>query len=242
MAVHPIRFIPEPVLRQKAKRVPKIDASTHKLIEDMFESMHAAHGVGLAAPQIGVSLRVIVIGLPDEEPFALINPKIIDRHGTRRIEEGCLSLPGYLGMVDRAEVVKAQAMSVDGEKRDIEATELLAQVLEHEIDHLNGILFIDHIQAHDELWKPDEEAGPHDHDEIDFEHEAAHDRTVPAEERTVETPPEEAGEPEDAGEEEPGEDDDEPEVERVYGHFSPGQLERLADLIEETRTRLISGG
>ncbi len=240
MAILPVRLAPDPILRRKARPVKEIDDAIRKLARDMMETLEDAQGAGLSGNQVGVLRRVIALQMPDEEPFALINPKIIDRRGTRRIEEGCLSFPGYKGMVDRAEIVEAQALSVEGEKRDIEATELLAQALEHEIDHLNGILFIDHIQAHEELWKPDEEAGPHDHDEIDFEHEAAHDRTVPPEERTVETPPEEAGEPEDAGEEEAGEDD-EPEVERVYGHFSPEQLERLADLVEETRTRLISG-
>ena len=95
MTAHPIVYIPDPVLREKAKRVPRIDASIHKLIEDMVDSMYEANGVGLAAPQIGVSLRVIVIGLPDEEPFALINPEIVKRSGERFVPEGCLSVPGY---------------------------------------------------------------------------------------------------------------------------------------------------
>src|SRR6058998_117002 len=102
MTIHLIRHLPDPVLRQKAKRVPKIDTAIRKLIEDMIESMYAASGVGLAAPQIGVSLRVIVIGLPDEEPFALINPEIVKTSGERRVDEGCLSVPGYRAEVTRA--------------------------------------------------------------------------------------------------------------------------------------------
>src|SRR2546428_13352539 len=95
MTVHTIRLLPDPVLRQKAKRVPQIDGSVHKLIEDMIESMYEARGVGLAAPQIGVSLRVIVLGMPEEEPFALINPEIVKRSGDRTVDEGLLSLPRY---------------------------------------------------------------------------------------------------------------------------------------------------
>ena len=97
MTVHPIRLLPDPVLRQKAVRVPAIDDSIQRLIDDMIESMYAANGVGLAAPQIGVSLRVVVIGMPEEEPFALINPEIVKRSGERTVDEGCLSLPGYRG-------------------------------------------------------------------------------------------------------------------------------------------------
>ena len=160
MAVHPIRYVPEPVLRQKAKRVPKIDASTHKLIEDMIESMSAAHGVGLAAPQIGVSLRVIVIGLPDEEPFALVNASIVKRSGERELEEGCLSVPGYRGTLIRSVNVVAKGINAEtGTEMRIKAKDdLLAQVLEHEIDHLNGTLYIDHLESEDDLFKiePDE--------------------------------------------------------------------------------------
>lgn len=245
MAILPVRLAPDPLLRRKARPVKEIDDAIRKLARDMMETLEDARGAGLSGNQVGVLRRVIALRIPDDEPYALINPEIVSRHGARHIEEGCLSFPGYLGMVDRAEIVEAQALSVDGERRDIEATELLAQALEHEIDHLNGILFIDHVQAHEELWKPDDEAGPHDHDEIDFEHEAAHGRSVPPEEQTAETPPPETASrdvgSEEAGSGEAGEDDDEPEVERVYGHFSTGQLERLADLVEETRTRLISG-
>ena len=161
MPVHPIRFLSDPVLRKKAKRVPRIDASIHRLIEEMIESMHAARGVGLAAPQIGVSLRVIVIGLPDEEPFALINPEIVKRSGEREVTEGCLSVPGYHADLTRSKVVTAKGLDPSGKEVRIKAREdLLAQALEHEIDHLNGVLYIDHLPSLDALVKiePEEEA------------------------------------------------------------------------------------
>ncbi len=154
MAVRPIVFLPDPVLRRKAKRVPRMDASIHKLIEDMIESMYAAHGVGLAAPQIGVSLRVIVIGLPEEEPFALINPEIVKVSGERLVEEGCLSVPGYRAELTRSKLVVAKGLSPAGKEVRIKARDdLLAQALEHEIDHINGILYIDHLPSLDALFK-----------------------------------------------------------------------------------------
>jgi peptide deformylase len=158
MAVHPIRLLPDPVLRQKARRVPQIDASIHKLIEDMIESMYGARGVGLAAPQIGVSLRVVVIGMPEEEPFALINPEIVKRSGQRTVEEGCLSLPGYRGELTRSTLVIAKGLNPSGKQVRIKAKEnLLAQALEHEIDHINGTLYIDHLPSLDVLHKVEPE-------------------------------------------------------------------------------------
>ncbi len=162
MAVHPIRFLPDPVLREKAKRAPKIDASIHKLIEDMIDSMYEARGVGLAAPQIGVSLRVIVIGMPDEEPFALVNPEIVKVTGERTVDEGCLSVPGYRAELTRHRTVIAKGIDPEtGNAVRIKSKDdLLAQALEHEIDHLNGILYIDHLPSLDVLVKiGEEEAG-----------------------------------------------------------------------------------
>jgi len=157
MAVHPIRVLPDPVLRDKAKRVPRIDQSIHKLIEDMIDSMYAANGVGLAAPQIGVSLRVIVIGLPEEEPFAMINPEIVKVTGERQVEEGCLSVPGYRAELTRSKTVIAKGLGHDGNPMRIKAKDdLLAQALEHEIDHINGILYIDHLPSMDVLMKVNE--------------------------------------------------------------------------------------
>ena len=162
MAIHPIRFLPEPVLREKAKRVPKIDASIHRLIEDMIDSMYEARGVGLAAPQIGVSLRVIVIGMPDEEPFALVNPEIVKVTGERTVDEGCLSVPGYRAELTRHQMVIAKGIDPEtGKEVRIKSKDaLLAQALEHEIDHTNGILYIDHLPSLDVLVKiGEEEAG-----------------------------------------------------------------------------------
>ena len=155
MAVIPIRTIPDTVLREKAKWVKVINNSVKQLIEDMIETMHAASGLGLAAPQIGVPLRVIVIGLPGEEEIALINPKIIRRTGERLVGEGCLSIPGYRGQVKRAASVKVKALDRHGNEIRIKSDELLAQALEHEIDHINGVLYIDHLDNLEDLVKID---------------------------------------------------------------------------------------
>jgi len=157
MAVLPIRALPDPVLRQKAKRVKSIDSSIQKLITDMIETMHAVPGrVGLAAPQVGVPLRVVVIGLPEEEDIVLVNPEIVRRSGERLVTEGCLSVPGYYGEVKRAEAVTAKGRDARGKEIRIKADELLAQALEHEIDHLNGVLYIDHLEKRDDLHPVEE--------------------------------------------------------------------------------------
>jgi peptide deformylase len=151
--------LPDPVLRAKAKRVPSVDASIHKLIEDMIDSMYEANGVGVAAPQVGVSLRVVVIGMPDEDPFALINPEIVKVSGERDVDEGCLSVPGYRGELKRHSLVIAKGLTPEGKEIRIKSRDdLLAQALEHEIDHLNGTLYIDHLDSLDTLVKIDEEA------------------------------------------------------------------------------------
>ena len=154
MVAHPIVYLPDPVLRKKAKRVPGIDASLQNLIDDMIDSMYAASGVGLAAPQIGISLRLVVIGIPDEEPFALINPEIVKVSGEREVDEGCLSVPGYRGQLTRHRVVVAKGQDREGKNIRIKARDdLLAQALEHEIDHINGILYIDHLDSLEDLEK-----------------------------------------------------------------------------------------
>lgn len=153
MAIIPIRTIPDPVLRQKSKRVRFIDSSINKLIENMLETMRSVEGVGLAAPQIGISLRVIVIGLPEEAEIALINPQIVRRSGDRVINEGCLSVPGYRGEVKRAVSVTVKGRDLSGKEIRIKADELLAQALEHEINHLDGVLYIDQLTSPDKLRK-----------------------------------------------------------------------------------------
>ncbi len=131
MAIIPIRVAPDPILRQRAKRVRSIDGSIHKLISDMIETMHSAPGVGLAAPQVGISLRVIVIGIPEQEDIALINPEIVRRRGERLVNEGCLSVPGYVGEIKRAEAVTVKGRDQHGKEIRIKADELRAQALEH---------------------------------------------------------------------------------------------------------------
>ncbi len=161
MVAHDVRILGDPVLRQKAKRVPKVDASIRKLIEEMVESMRVASGVGLAAPQIGVSLRVIVIGLPDEEPFAVINPVIVKRSGERTLDEGCLSVPGYRADLTRSVTVVAKGLDEQGKPIRLRGKDnLLAQALEHEIDHVNGVLYVDHLPSLEALVKTEVEEEP----------------------------------------------------------------------------------
>ncbi|HEY82697.1 MAG TPA: peptide deformylase [Dehalococcoidia bacterium] len=161
MAVLPIRTFPDPVLKQKAKRVGTVDGSIRKLIRDMLETMHAEPGrVGLAAPQVGVPLRVIVIGLPEEEDLVIINPEIVRRRGERLVDEGCLSVPGYVGQIKRAESVTVKGRDQNGKEIRIKADGLLAQALEHEIDHLNGTLYLDHLESLDQLRKVEAEPEP----------------------------------------------------------------------------------
>ena len=153
MAILPIRVVPDPILRQKSKRIRSINGSIHKLINDMLETMHSAPGVGLAAPQVGVPLRVAVIGLPEQEDIILINPQIVRRSGERLVDEGCLSIPGYIGQVKRAVSVTVKGRDQNGKEIRIKANNLLAQALEHEINHLNGILYIDHLEGMDKPRK-----------------------------------------------------------------------------------------
>ncbi|MFA5054877.1 MAG: peptide deformylase [Dehalococcoidia bacterium] len=153
MAVLPVVTNPDPVLRRKAKRVNHVDDSLNRLIDDMLETMYDASGCGLAAPQVGVSLKIAVIGMPDEEPIVLVNPEVVKKSGERTVIEGCLSVPGYRGEIKRAEQVTVKAFDRKGKAFRIKADELLAEALEHEIDHLNGILYIDHLESPDKLEK-----------------------------------------------------------------------------------------
>ena len=161
MAIRALCHFPnDPVLRQKAKRVPAIDGSIQQLIDDMVETMQQASGVGLAAPQVGVPLRVIVLRVPDEEPVAIINPEIVKRAGEREVTEGCLSVPGYAGEIKRSVSVTVKGWNRQGKAIRIKATGLMAQTLEHELDHLNGVLYIDHLESRDKLYKVETGTGP----------------------------------------------------------------------------------
>jgi peptide deformylase len=155
MAVIPIRTLPDPILKQKAKKISGVDPSLLKLIGSMRETMHGANGVGLAAPQVGVSLRLVTICLPDEgaEEIVLINPEIVKKSGEREIEERCLSIPGYVGKLKRACNVTVKGRDEHWKEVRIKAEELLAQALEHEIDHLNGVLYVDLLESPDKLTK-----------------------------------------------------------------------------------------
>ncbi len=152
MTIRPIRTFPDPVLRTKTARVEKIDGSLDRLRQDMIETMHAAPGVGLAANQVGVSLQLAVIDLSARENvekrhplFVIINPEIVSSGGSVVEEEGCLSIPDYSEKVKRAAKVKVRAQDRTGKPFEIEAEGLLAKALQHEIDHLNGLLFVDRL-------------------------------------------------------------------------------------------------
>ena len=154
MAILNMRLLPDPILRKQAKKVVKVTPQLKKLVENMVETMRDQKGVGLAANQVGSLQKVAVIQTPDmEEPMVLINPEIMKKEGERQVEEGCLSVPGYRGLVNRSEKVRAKAMGLDGKIYRVNADELLAQALEHEIDHLNGILYIDHLVDRESLHK-----------------------------------------------------------------------------------------
>ena len=149
LKIHEIVKYPDPVLAKPASPVTEFDAALKKLVEEMFESMYAAQGIGLAAPQIGLSKQLTVIDIsfkknPDEK-IVLINPEIIEEEGKQFEEEGCLSLPEIREKVHRAARVKVRAQNQHGKAFEIEGEELLARAFQHEIDHLNGILFIDRI-------------------------------------------------------------------------------------------------
>jgi peptide deformylase len=152
LAVLQLRLVGDPALRQKTHVVRKIDASVQRLIDDMIETMHDAHGVGLAAPQIGRSERIAVIGIPDEEVIVLIDPQFVKRSGERRLEEACLSVPGYVAEITRSEAVTVKALNREGRPFRVKARDdLLAQALEHEMDHLDGVLYIDYLDSPDQL-------------------------------------------------------------------------------------------
>ena len=180
MTVMQMRFLPDPILRQQAKKVGKDRTSLKKFTDDMLETMHEHHGVGLAANQVGSLQKVAVIQLPEwEEAVVLVNPEIVEQEGEREVVEGCLSIPGYRGMVKRSVKVRVRAVGLDGKVQRIKADELFAQALEHEIDHLNGVLFIDRLVSPDSLWKvtPGE---PGEEDEDEWEEEEAEEDTSPA--------------------------------------------------------------
>jgi peptide deformylase len=173
MAIREILTAEHQVLHQKAKKVKRVDSAIQRLIDDMLESMRAVHGLGLAAPQIGVGLRVLVIEMPVDkedkppgneratsggvEQFILINPELIKSEGEQYGEEGCLSIPGYVGMVRRAMKVSVKGLNRKGKEVRVKGEALLARALQHEIDHLDGILYTDRLEKQEELYRISEQ-------------------------------------------------------------------------------------
>ena len=146
MAIREIRLSNDEILRKTSREVETVDDRIKELLDDMVETMHKYNGVGLAGPQVGVLKRVIVIDLYDgEEPLKLVNPKIIKTKGEQEVEEGCLSFPNEYAKMIRPEEIVAEALNEKGEKIKIKAKGLLAQAICHEIDHLDGVLFIDNM-------------------------------------------------------------------------------------------------
>jgi peptide deformylase len=150
MSIKPLIILPDPVLRQVSKSVERVDAPLLKLADDMLETMYDAPGIGLAAIQVGEPLRMLVIDLAKEDekpaPQFFINPEIVESGEERSVyEEGCLSIPDYYAEVERPATVRVKYLDRDGKLQEIDAEGLLATCLQHEIDHLNGVLFIDHI-------------------------------------------------------------------------------------------------
>jgi len=162
MAKRTILVAGEPVLRQKAKRVTSFGPSVEALVEDMVDTMYEADGLGLAAPQIGVPLRVIVIEVPAEldeegneiqpsERYVFCNPEIVKASGEEEDEEGCLSVPGYVGSIKRATSITVKGQDNKGHKIRVKAEGLLARAFQHELDHLDGILLLDRVESPDKL-------------------------------------------------------------------------------------------
>lgn len=160
MAIRPILTADQPILRERTKRVSTFDASLHRLFDDMLETMRDAPGVGLAANQIGVPLQVAIIEI-EGKITELVNPQIVRTSGDQLDWEGCLSIPGYVAETGRFAKVTVKARDRHGREFRVKGEELFARALQHEIDHLNGILYIDHLESLDELVRVSET-----HDEV----------------------------------------------------------------------------
>jgi peptide deformylase len=150
MAIHPILTIPEPVLRTKAKPIERVDAELRRLMDDMLETMYDAPGIGLAAPQIGVSRRLIVMDPAKDDapktPLIMVNPEILDRSEEMRLhDEGCLSIPDFTAEIERPAKTRVAFIDREGKKQEVELEGIWSTLVQHEIDHLNGILFIDYL-------------------------------------------------------------------------------------------------
>lgn len=147
MAIRKIREIGDPVLEKRCKEVTEVTPRIKELIGDMYDTLYEANGVGLAAPQVGILKRIVVIDTTGEDPILLINPKIIETNGEQTGYEGCLSVPGKTGHVTRPNYVKAMAYDENLESFEIEGTELLARAILHELDHLDGHLYVEKVEG-----------------------------------------------------------------------------------------------
>lgn len=149
MSTLEILTFPDTRLRNKAKPVPLVSDEIRRTVDAMFETMYQAPGIGLAAIQVDIPLRIIVIDISEKQdsPLCLINPEILERQGTEEMEEGCLSVPGFYELVNRAETIRVRALNRDGEVFELEADGLLAVCIQHEIDHLDGKLFVDYLSS-----------------------------------------------------------------------------------------------
>ena len=147
MAIRNIREMGEEILNKKCKDVTEMTIRTKELIEDMLDTMYEANGVGLAAPQVGILKRIVVIDVTGEDPYILINPRIVERSGEQTGQEGCLSVPGKSGIVTRPNYVKAVALDVNMKPFELEGTELLARAICHELDHLDGVLYVEKVEG-----------------------------------------------------------------------------------------------
>lgn len=147
MALRKIREIGDDILNKKCKEVTEMTPRTRQLIEDMLDTMYEANGVGLAAPQVGILKRIVVIDTTGEDPYVLINPRIVESSGEQTDQEGCLSVPGKCGVVTRPNYVKAVALNEDMEPIEVEGTELLARAICHELDHLDGHLYVEKVEG-----------------------------------------------------------------------------------------------
>ncbi|HNK33684.1 peptide deformylase [Plasticicumulans sp.] len=149
MALLPILHFPDPRLRQKAKPVTQFDAALSRLVDDMFDTMYAAPGIGLAATQVNVQLRLVVIDVSDEktDPRVFVNPEILESRGEEEMDEGCLSVPGFYETVRRADWVRVRALDRHGQPFELETDGLLAVCIQHELDHLDGKLFVDYLSS-----------------------------------------------------------------------------------------------
>ncbi len=147
MALRNIRVIGEEVLNKRSKEVKEMTPRIQELIEDMFDTLYEANGVGLAAPQVGILKRIIVIDCTGEDPYVLINPKIVECSGMQTGQEGCLSVPGKCGVVTRPSYVKVVALDIDMKPYELEGTELLARAICHEVDHLDGHLYVERVEG-----------------------------------------------------------------------------------------------